>query len=36
MIKLKGKYTLLIVIGMVGDSNYIWTGLSGLIQEVKF
>ena len=35
MIKLNVKYTLLIVIGMVVDSNYIGTILSGLIQEVK-
>ena len=35
MKKLKRNYTLLIGIGMVGNSNYIGTILSGLIQEVK-
>ena len=35
MIKLNVKYTLLIVIGMIVDSSYIGTILSGLIQEVK-
>ena len=35
MIKLKRNYTLLIGIGMIGDSNYIGIILSGLIQEVK-
>ena len=35
MIKLNGNYTLLIAIVMIGNSNYIGTSLSGLIQEVK-
>ena len=35
MIKLKRNYTLLIGIRMIGNSNYIVTSLSGLIQEVK-
>ena len=30
--KLKRKYTLLIVIGIIGNYNYIGTSLSGLIQ----
>ena len=33
--KLKRKCTLIIVIGMIGDSNYIGAILSELIQEVK-
>ena len=35
MIKLKANFTLIIVIGMIVDSNYIGTILSGLIQELK-
>ena len=35
MIKFKRKYTLLLGIGMIVNSNYIGTILSGLIQEVK-
>ena len=35
MIKLNVNYTLLIGIVIIGDSNYIGTSLSGLIQEVK-
>ena len=35
MIKFNGNYALLILIVMIGDSNYIGTSLSGLIQEVK-
>ena len=35
MMKLNRNYTLLIGIGIIGNSNYIGTSLSGLIQEVK-
>ena len=35
MIKLKGTYRLPIGFGMIGNSIYIVTCLSGLIQEVK-
>ena len=35
MIKLKINYALLTGIGMIGNSNYIGTNLSGLIQESK-
>ena len=35
MMKINGNYTLLIGIGMIGNSNYIQKSLSGLIQEVK-
>ena len=35
MIKLKKNYTKLIGMGMIGNSNYIRTSFSGLIQEVK-
>ena len=30
------NYTLLIGIGIIGNSNYIRTSLSGLLQEVQF
>ena len=33
--EIKKNYTLLIGIGMIGNSNYTETSLSGLIQEVK-
>ena len=35
MIELNVNYTLLIGIGMIGNSNYIGTSLSELIQEVQ-
>ena len=35
MIELNINYTILIGIGMIGNSNYIGTSLSGLIQEGK-
>ena len=35
IIKLKVHYILLIVVGIIGNSNYIGKILSGLIQEVE-
>ena len=35
MIKSKINYTLIIVIGIIVNSDYIGTSLSGLIQDVK-
>ena len=35
MIELSGNFTLIIGVGMIGNSNYVGTSLSRLIQEVK-